>query len=847
MRADNSHRIEDQRNLRVPTKKLASFFLFVLVTSLSIGLYLLEGKRESDLGRGEEKVFLATRFTAHSLSSLLKQIDLTLQTVADETARQLTLGGIDEERLSLFIERHFRRIPWLDSLRITDRDGVVLLGSGNAATRRVTIADRDYYQYLLRHPDAGMVLSRPVIGRISGKLVVTAARRITLPDGSWGGVVYAVVPVEEIARLLRELSVGDGGEKSLLGADYSVILRVSGKTLHAVAGGERVPPGLLPSGAPEKWTFSRVSPFDGVHRIYSLARVPDVGLQILAGASRDEVLREFLRDRLILLGVILLLTIGAALVVVYEHRFWIGMHAVKRVVEHAAHEWQTTFEAMADSVSVMTPDRRITRCNRATAQLLERRFEEIVGKRCCDLFHGGEQFPRCPVDEAMERGSVVSATFRRGERFFDVSVQPVVEDDGTISSLVHLVRDVTRERTLTLQLQEMTELFDLILAHTPVYTYIKRIDGDRVRVVAASENFREMIGIPGSDMVGKCMEEIFPPSFAAKITADDLQVARQGEKREFEEEFDGRYYLSVKFPLRHSDQQTLIAGFTIDITHLRKAEEELRNMQEQLIRQEKLAAVGQLAAGGAHEINNPVGFVKSNLTSLGKYVPRILSWLDAVEGESFPWLPRRVRGELAARRRSQNIDYIRDDISPLIQESLEGVERIRKIVSDLLAYARNDAETVKTVDLTACIESSVSILWNEIKHRGELIRDLSALPPVFCDPQRLSQVFVNIIANAIHALPDDGGKLTIQSRLEGETAVVRFIDNGCGIPEHILPHVFAPFFTTKEAGKGTGLGLAISRQIVERYGGSIQVESEEGKGATFTVRLPVAQGGESPS
>jgi two-component system NtrC family sensor kinase len=274
----------------------------------------------------------------------------------------------------------------------------------------------------------------------------------------------------------------------------------------------------------------------------------------------------------------------------------------------------------------------------------------------------------------------------------------------------------------------------------------------------------------------------------------------------------------------------------------RRAEEELRTMQEQLFRQDKLAAVGQLAAGIAHDINNPVGFVKSNLVSLRKYTSRLLAWVDTVDGEVLRWLPRRVKGELETRRRQLNMAYIRDDLPSVIDESLEGVERIRKIVSDLLSYARNDAEAVKPVDLLSCIDSSVSLLWNEIKHRCELIRECAPLPPVLCDPQRISQVFVNIISNALHALPPEGGRLTIQTLVEGESAVVRFIDNGSGIPADILTRIFDPFFTTKEPGKGTGLGLAISHQIVQRYGGSIEVESQEGSGTTFTIRLPVAMG-----
>lgn len=839
--------ISTRTPLHSPTKRLVILLAVVLAVVITLGFTLLDKKRESDIRNAEHAALLASRSVAASLSALLRQIDLTLLTVSDETIRHYEQGGIDERGLSAFIDRHFRRLPYLDSLRISDRNGVVLLGSGNAPTKRVSMADRDYYRYLVQHPDAGMILSLPIIGRISGKLVIACVRRINLKDDSFAGVVFGVIPLEILADTLRTSSGLTRSEILLSHEGGPLLLRIGNGTTHAVEGGEPLPRGSLIAGiaspdAGENQVVRGESPYDGVVRSYASSRVQGVNLRVVVGSSLSQLITDHRRNSLVFAAFTILLLLLAVAVVFVEHRYWHAAESARETVERAAREWQTTFDAMTESVAIMGVDRKIVRCNRATAEILGKSYQEIIGSDCCAVFHGEQGgFSGCPFDEVLERKETLSITFLSGDRYLEATMHPVQAPDGSIHSLIHLVRDVTDERRLTDRLRDVTELFELILRYTPVYTFVKRIEGNVSRVVAASDNFREMIGLSGSEMVGRTMEEIFPPEFAAKITADDMDVVRNNHKYEEEEVFGGIHYLTVKFPIIRSSGEHLIAGFTVDVSRLKKAEAELRSMQDQLIRQEKLAAVGQLAAGIAHEINNPVGFVRSNLVSLQKYVTRLLVYLETVEAGAAPWLPRHLAGIFRSKRRSANIDYIREDLPGLLNESLEGIERVRKIVSDLLSYARNDAETIRTVDLCECIEKSVTILWNEIKHRCTLDRQLSPLPPVACDPQRISQVFVNMISNALHALPEQGGKIIIRTFTDEGFAVVSISDNGTGIPPDLIPLIFDPFFTTKEAGKGTGLGLSISRKIVERYGGEIGVESEVGRGTTFFIRLPADQ------
>lgn len=270
----------------------------------------------------------------------------------------------------------------------------------------------------------------------------------------------------------------------------------------------------------------------------------------------------------------------------------------------------------------------------------------------------------------------------------------------------------------------------------------------------------------------------------------------------------------------------------------------LRENQRQLIQSEKMASIGQLAAGVAHEINNPIGFVMSNLRTLAEYVNTIISLLkthdqclDAISSNDLNG-KERLEKKIQEIREKEDMAFIFEDITQLLAESLDGTERVNEIVKDLKSFARLDESEVKEADINECIESTLKIVWNELKYKCEVRKDLTPLPLTRCYPQQLNQVFMNMLVNAAHAIPEQG-VITITSGIEEDRIAVKFSDTGVGIPPENLSKLFDPFFTTKEIGKGTGLGLSISHGIVEKHGGEIKVESVVGKGTTFTIFLPV--------
>ncbi|WP_210147918.1 ATP-binding protein [Aromatoleum petrolei] len=266
--------------------------------------------------------------------------------------------------------------------------------------------------------------------------------------------------------------------------------------------------------------------------------------------------------------------------------------------------------------------------------------------------------------------------------------------------------------------------------------------------------------------------------------------------------------------------------------------ERLKQTEGQLLQSEKLAAVGQLAAGIAHEINNPVGFVSSNLGSLQSYIERLFAILDAYERMEQE-LPAEHPARLGVAKlcREAELAYLRQDIPDLLSESIEGLARVKGIINDLKDFSRVDDGQREDADLHRCLESTLNVIRNEIKYKADIVREFGELPSVSCVPAQISQVFMNLLINAAQAI-EAVGTITLRTGAETDHVWIDICDTGKGIPPEIQARVFDPFFTTKPIGKGTGLGLSISHDIVRRHGGNLILTSAVGEGTTFRVTLP---------
>ena len=266
---------------------------------------------------------------------------------------------------------------------------------------------------------------------------------------------------------------------------------------------------------------------------------------------------------------------------------------------------------------------------------------------------------------------------------------------------------------------------------------------------------------------------------------------------------------------------------------------ELQATQMQLIQREKMASVGQLVAGVAHELNNPIGFVYSNVTTLEDFVRRLRAMLESYRAAA---VPEAERARLQTEWESRKVDYALKYLDSMIQGIREGAERARKIVRDLRVFARSQDDVWQPVDIHEEIESSLTLLNHLLKDRVTVHRKFGELPQVECVRSQMDQVFLNLLANAAQAIAGPGA-ITIETRQDGGAAAISIADTGPGISPEIMGRLFDPFFTTKPVGEGTGLGLSISYEIVKKHGGEIRAESPPGGGAVFTVSLPLARGG----
>jgi PAS domain S-box-containing protein len=320
------------------------------------------------------------------------------------------------------------------------------------------------------------------------------------------------------------------------------------------------------------------------------------------------------------------------------------------------------------------------------------------------------------------------------------------------------------------------------------------------------------------------------------------QEALQEQANLLEEEVEKRQEAQEELEVLNESLEQRVQERTAELSEknaeVLQSYEDLKKVQGQLLQQDKMASVGQLAAGVAHEINNPMGFIISNLGSLGKYVEKLTAYLE-VDKKALAGSDPEIIAMAVTERQKNKIDHICKDMPDLIAESSDGAQRVRQIVQDLKSFSRMDSAVFANADINEGVETTLSIAWNELKYKTTVIKEFGQLPKVWCNMGQLNQVFLNILVNAAHAIKEQG-EIRIETRAEEDAVIIAISDTGSGIQPENVKRIFDPFFTTKEVGKGTGLGLAIAYDIItNKHNGRIEVQSEVGKGSTFTIELPV--------
>ncbi|MBE9001976.1 AAA family ATPase [Nostoc sp. LEGE 12447] len=454
--------------------------------------------------------------------------------------------------------------------------------------------------------------------------------------------------------------------------------------------------------------------------------------------------------------------------------------------------------------------------------------------------------------------------------------RPELQADGLIvwDGVVIDISDVYDELRLRKQaeaaLQEKEEFLSSIYNGAEIIIFVVDVlDNDRFHYAGWNAVAERASGIRSADAVGKTPTEVLGAAQAQTIQQRLAECARTGMPLYYEHclTFDGQetwWFINFN-PLKNTEGQIYrVIGTSFDISDRKRAEvqlnhrtaeleqilQQLQHTQTQMIQSEKMSGLGQLVAGVAHEINNPVNFIFGNLSHANEYTKNILKLLELYQ-KHYP-IPH---SDIQEEAEAMDLEFLVEDLPKLIYSMRVGAERIQKIVVSLRTFSRMDEAEMKEVNIHEGIDSTLMILQHRLKAKPdslgiEIVKAYGELPLVECYAGQLNQVFMNLLSNAIDALEEANAQdktltptITISTCLvESKQVVIKIADNGPGIPAHIKQKLFDPFFTTKAVGKGTGMGLSISYQIVaEKHKGTLHCVSEPGQGATFIVMIPICQ------
>jgi PAS domain S-box-containing protein len=554
---------------------------------------------------------------------------------------------------------------------------------------------------------------------------------------------------------------------------------------------------------------------------------------------------------------------------------------------------------IGEGVLVVGHDRSI----RYQSKLLFDRFGDVVGSICHKAYADSDQACQpCPLDDGAERSNLDHLEIKaRDGRHYQVLPRLHRKQDGA-TELVEIWRDITglkkTEENISFLKGIMNHASESIIAtdehgriiyanpatETMFGYSAEELKGKDLELLA-TELYRERIDkqIFGTGTTGKMWSgEILNRRKDGRLLYVSVSVSKMVDKegnfialvwfqkdvtqtKRYQEEMIkiekekadtlrilheneaaiNRSLSKTKRELQEKNLELERRTFELEEEkgRLKEAYDKLNQMQAQLLQSEKLASLGQLSAGVAHELNNPIGFVHSNLGTLAEYVQDVKSLLEkyaSLEKRMPPDKPcRELAREIEEFKERIGVQSMLDDFDKIISESQEGAQRVKTIVQNLKDFAHRDKTRLELADINKGIESTLNIVWNELKYKATVTKKYGLIPQIECFPQQLNQVFMNLLVNAAQAI-EEKGEITIKTYQADKSVVVEISDTGVGISEDDLEHIFDPFFTTKEVGKGTGLGLSVVYGIIENHGGKIEVETQVGKGSTFRVILPVS-------
>jgi PAS domain S-box-containing protein len=507
--------------------------------------------------------------------------------------------------------------------------------------------------------------------------------------------------------------------------------------------------------------------------------------------------------------------------------------------------------------------------NRSCANYFKQPIQAIIGNQDSNLF-SSTNILRSEVEQRIITTGIAE-TFEEKLSISETEItmlttkSPWCDRFGHIKGIIGISRDISDSKQAEAALAEMNLRFTTILNNAPIIFYTLNKDG---RFIFSEGKALEKIGLKPGEVVGISAFEIYKDN---KSIINTLQRAFAGKKENWVSCVGDIYFENHATPIKDKNGEIIgIIGIALDISERIQAEiqqvklynetqdkaqqlevalRELQQTQAQLIQTEKMSSLGQLVAGIAHEINNPVNFIYGNLKHAEEYIINLLHLVELYRQH----YPQSV-SEIYEETQAIDFDFIKDDLPKLLASMMMGSDRIRQIVLSLRNFSRLDESDMKAVDIHDGINNTLLLLQNRLKAKSEyseiqVIKEYGDLPLVECYAGQLNQVFMNLLTNAVDALEESSfrgeqPKIAIRTSLKDERVFISITDNGMGMSQDVNKRLFDPFFTTKPVGKGTGMGLSISYQIIQKHQGQLMCISAPGEGAEFIIVIPLKQGDE---
>lgn len=515
-----------------------------------------------------------------------------------------------------------------------------------------------------------------------------------------------------------------------------------------------------------------------------------------------------------------------------------------RQVEAGKKEWENTMDCVEDILILTDMDGRIKRYNKALSLLTNKAMGELIGQDWESVMS------ECGLETVTFYAGSIELYHKPARRWFTLSSYPFKDSSTEFAGAVITLHETSEVKHITEDLEQsnkkieknreklqtaLNEISSLIQNVTTRTDTSIRLDNSNLKTCYELKNCSKKDCPCYGKEAMRCWQVAgtfcggqVQGAFAQKYgNCSACEVYKEATS-------DPIYQIGEQF-------NNMMHVLEVRSSELENAYSELKATQAQILQREKMASIGQLAAGVAHEINNPMGFITSNLGTLDKYIHKFTDYIDAQTQALASFESEEVTARLKDIRKKLKLDYVLEDIGKLIEESQEGADRVKKIVQNLKTFSRVDQAEYKPADINECIESTLNIVWNELKYKTTVEKEYGELPLIKCYPQQLNQVFMNLLVNGAQAI-EKQGTIRIKTWTGDGSVNILISDTGSGIPEDKLSKIFDPFFTTKPVGQGTGLGLSIAYDIIKKHKGEISVESEVGKGTIFNIKIPVTEG-----